>query len=175
MFCKENINFLLLILAFTFLQIHFSPFRRLCITKLSYVTLKVEISYWVFLLLLCFFFFIKELCFEKGHFLFETKFTLEGIWKHPLFVESSSETTCDEEISHLQAQRTQSASIASFHLPIWRGLNISWNYSCIWKDFWTTKIYYISMASSMLQGSFPTCRCAVQKERAFTNMLAPAF
>lgn len=44
-FCKENINFLLLILAFTFLQIHFSPFRRLCITKLSYVTLKVEISY----------------------------------------------------------------------------------------------------------------------------------
>ena len=32
-FCRENINFLSQILAFTFLQVHFSPFHHLWITK----------------------------------------------------------------------------------------------------------------------------------------------
>lgn len=64
------------------------------------------------------FFSLKKCSIKKQLFIFDTEFTFESVWKHLwfAFIESSSETTCDEEISPLQAQSTQSASITSFHL-----------------------------------------------------------
>lgn len=87
------INFIFLILTFIFLQMHFTYFYHLQVEKLSYMTFKIEIFSF-------------------------TEFTFESVWKHLwfAFVESSSETTCDEKISPLQAQGTQSASITAFHL-----------------------------------------------------------